>query len=68
MKKLFLMALAVCLVTACEKPIVGDIEDDYFDDEEIVNPDEPTKNSRLQSKVTLPAQLCGGTCKLTEKT
>jgi hypothetical protein len=44
MKKLFFMALAVCLVTACEKPIVGDIEDDYFDDKEIVNQDaEPTK-------------------------
>lgn len=44
MKKLFLMALAVCLVTACEKPIVGDIEDDYFDDEEMVDPDaEPMK-------------------------
>ena len=44
MKKLFLMALAVATLTACEKPIVGDIEDDYFDDEEIANPEaEPTK-------------------------
>jgi hypothetical protein len=44
MKKLFLMALAVATMTACEKPIVGDVDDDYFDDEEVVNPDvEPTK-------------------------
>ena len=44
MKKLFLMALAVATLTACEKPIIGDIEDDYFDDEEMVDPDaEPTK-------------------------
>ena len=36
MKKLFLMALAVCLVTACEKPIVSD---EYTTDTVVVDDD-----------------------------
>jgi hypothetical protein len=49
MKKLFLMAVAVCLITACEKPITG-IDDDIIKDELVDQAKEDVKKFTFTCK------------------